>query len=201
LTQHFGTNSLKGFGVENIEEGKIAAGAILYYLGETQHNKLQHITRISRILEGEYVWMDRFTIRNLELYHSSAQNAVTLLDVIDKTISPMGGRMLKRWLALPLKNPQKIEQRHEAVDFLLKNQGIRQKIQFQIKKIGDLERLISKVATQKITPRETVQLKNSLEAVLPIKELTAECDDEALNLISEKLQSCELLREKINTCL
>jgi DNA mismatch repair protein MutS len=201
LNGHFQTKSLKGFGVENLEEACIASGAVLYYLGETQHHQLKHITSISRILEGEYVWMDKFTIRNLELYHSTAQNAVTLLDVIDKTISPMGGRMLKRWLALPLKNPQKINQRHEAVDFLLKNQGIRQKIQLQIKKIGDLERLISKVATQKITPRETVQLKNSLEAIVPIKEQTVECGNEALKLISEKLQSCELLREKISSCL
>lgn len=201
LTQHFGTNSLKGFGVENIEEGKIAAGAILYYLSETQHNKRQHITRISRILEGEYVWMDRFTIRNLELYQSTAQNAVTLLDVIDKTISPMGGRMLKRWLALPLNNAEKMAQRHEAVDFFLKNHGIQEKTQTQIKKIGDLERLISKVATQKINPREIVQLKNSLEAIVPIKAQTAECDNEALQLIAEKLQSCELLRQKINECI
>lgn len=201
LNEHFQTNSLKGFGVENLEAACIASGAVLHYLGETRHDKLKHITSISRILEGEYVWMDKFTIRNLELYHSTAQNAVTLLDVIDKTISPMGGRMLKRWLALPLKNPQKIKQRNEAVDFLLKNQGIRQQIQVQIKKIGDLERLISKVATQKISPRETIQLKNSLEAIVPIKEKTAQCGNEALNLISEKLQSCELLREKIAASL
>ena len=201
LNGHFKTKSLKGFGVEEFEEGKIAAGAILYYLSETQHHKLPHITRLSRIAEDEYVWMDRFTIRNLELYHSTAQNAVTLLDVIDKTISPMGGRMLKRWLALPLKNIEKIEQRHEAVEFLLKNHPLQQKIQAQIKKIGDLERLISKVATQKISPRETVQLKNSLEAIVPIKAQTSEIDNEALKLISEKLQSCDLLREKIKTCI
>lgn len=201
LNRHFKTSSLKGFGVENLEEGKIASGAVLYYLNETQHHKLQHITRISRISQEEYVWMDRFTIRNLELYRSTAQNAVTLLDVIDKTISPMGGRMLKRWLALPLKNSEKIEQRHEAVGFFQKNNATQQKIQGQIKKIGDLERLISKVATQKISPRETVQLKNSLEAIVPIKSQTAECDNEALKLISEKLQSCELLRTKIKECL
>ncbi|HET8809639.1 MAG TPA: DNA mismatch repair protein MutS [Flavobacteriaceae bacterium] len=201
LNRHFKTSSLKGFGVENLEEGKIASGAVLYYLNETQHHKLQHITRISRISQEEYVWMDRFTVRNLELYRSTAQNAVTLLDVIDKTISPMGGRMLKRWLALPLKNSEKIEQRHEAVGFFLKSTAIQQKIQGQIKKIGDLERLISKVATQKISPRETVQLKNSMEAIVPIKTQTSKCDNEALKLISEKLQSCELLRTKIKECL
>ncbi|HET8837724.1 MAG TPA: DNA mismatch repair protein MutS [Flavobacteriaceae bacterium] len=201
LNDHFGTKSLKGFGVESFEEGKIAAGAILYYLSETQHNRLQHITGIARILEGDHVWMDRFTIRNLELYRSNAQNAVTLLDVIDKTISPMGARMLKRWLALPLKNQDRIAQRHEAVGFFLKNHSIQQKIQAQIKKIGDLERLVSKVATQKISPRETIQLKNSLEAVIPIKTQTAQCDNEALRVISEKLQACDLLREKIKACL
>ncbi len=201
LNTHFETKSLKGFGVENFVEGKIAAGAILYYLNETQHHKLQHITGISRILEGDHVWMDRFTIRNLELYRSHAQNAVTLLDVIDKTISPMGARMLKRWLALPLKNLEKISQRHEAVGFFLKNHGVQQKIQAQIKKIGDLERLVSKIATQKISPRESIQLKNSLEAIVPIKSQTSQCDNEALRLISEKLQSCDLLREKIKACL
>lgn len=201
LNSHFGTKSLKGFGVESFEEGKIAAGAILYYLSETQHNRLQHITGIARILEGDHVWMDRFTIRNLELYRSNAQNAVTLLDVIDKTISPMGARMLKRWLALPLKNHDRIAQRHEAVGFFLKNHSVQQKIQAYIKKIGDLERLVSKVATQKISPRETIQLKNSLEAIVPIKTQTAQCDNEAIRIISEKLQACDLLREKIKNCL
>ena len=119
LTNHFKTSSLKGFGVEHLQEGIIASGAILYYLSETQHNKLSHITAINRIAEDEYVWMDRFTVRNLELYGSQSVNAVTLLDVIDKTISPMGGRLLKRWLALPLKNVEKIKQRHQVVSYLL----------------------------------------------------------------------------------
>lgn len=117
LTNHFQTNSLKGFGIEELADGIIASGAILYYLSETQHNKIQHITNISRIAEDAYVWMDRFTIRNLELYHSYNPNAVTLLDVIDKTLSPMGGRLLKRWLALPLKDLNKIRSRHEVVSF------------------------------------------------------------------------------------
>lgn len=201
LNSHFGTKSLKGFGVEQLEEGIIASGAVLHYLGETQHHKLQHITSVSRIAEEEYVWMDRFTIRNLELYHSSAVNAVTLLDIIDKTISPMGGRLLKRWLALPLKNPERIRKRHEVVEFLIKNPSVLQQIQQQIKQINDLERLISKVATGKVCPREVVQLKNSLEAVIPIKTLALECEDEALKVMGDNLQGCELLRSKIKECV
>ena len=160
LNSHFKTKSLKGFGIEDLEEGIIAAGAILYYLGETQHHRLQHISAINRIAEDEYVWMDRFTIRNLELHHSFAQNAVTLLDVLDNTISPMGGRLLKRWLALPLKNVGKIRQRHQVVEFLCNNPTTLQEIRQHIKEISDLERLISKVATGKANPREIVQLKN-----------------------------------------
>lgn len=201
LNNHFQTNSLKGFGIEHLENGIIASGAILYYLSETQHNKLQHITSIARIAEEEYVWMDRFTIRNLELYQANSQHAVTLLDVIDKTISPMGGRMLKRWLALPLKNTEKIAQRHQVVNHFMKNHAFQQGVQQQIKKIGDLERLISKVATQKINPREVVQLKNSLNAIVPIKELIAETDNEALKVLGENLHACDLLRNKIEECL
>ncbi|MCB0457503.1 MAG: DNA mismatch repair protein MutS, partial [Flavobacteriaceae bacterium] len=137
LNKHFETHSLKGFGIEHVPAGIIASGAILHYLGETQHNRLKHITRISRIAEEEYVWMDRFTIRNLELYHGNSANAVTLLDVIDKTISPMGGRLLKRWMALPLKNKDKITQRHEVVSYLLDHAGLLEKIQQHIKRIGD----------------------------------------------------------------
>ncbi|MFD1094989.1 DNA mismatch repair protein MutS [Salegentibacter chungangensis] len=197
LNGHFETKSLKGFGVEHLEEGVIASGAILHYLAETQHNKLQHISAINRIAEEEYVWMDRFTIRNLELYHSTAANAVTLLDVIDKTISPMGGRLLKRWLALPLKNAEKIKKRHAVVEFLINNPSVLQEIQQHIKKISDLERLISKVATAKVSPREVVQLKNSLEAVIPIKELALNCEDEAIKAIGGKLHSCEQVRGRI----
>ena len=201
LIKHFKTKTLKGFGIEDLYEGVIASGAILHYLGETQHNKLQHITSIARIAEDEYVWMDKFTIRNLELYHSNNNNAVTLLNVIDKTISPMGGRLLKRWLALPLKNVEKIKQRHEVVSFLSKEKTTLQKIQNHIKHIGDLERLISKVATAKVNPREVIQLKNSLEAIVPIKALASHCDNESLKIIGDTLQSCDVLREKIKETL
>ncbi|WBL24024.1 DNA mismatch repair protein MutS [Zunongwangia sp. HRR-M8] len=197
LNSHFKTASLKGFGVAHLEEGIIASGSILHYLAETQHNKLQHITAINRIAEEEYVWMDRFTIRNLELYHSTAANAVTLLDVIDKTISPMGGRLLKRWLALPLKNSEKIKKRHEVVGYLLEHPEVLYKIQEQVKEMSDLERLISKVATGKVSPREVIQLKNSLEAIIPVKETALGCENEALKVIGDNLHACELLRSKI----
>lgn len=201
LTHHFETKNLKGFGVERLPEGVIASGAILHYLAETQHKKLQHITSLSRIAEEEYVWMDRFTIRNLELYQGNAQQAVTLLDVIDKTLSAMGGRLLKRWLALPLKNKEKIEARHAVVKYFMKNPQQRTEIQEHINKIGDLERLISKVATQKISPREVVQLKKSLDAIIPIKGLSASSEEEALQVISENLHACDLLRKKIEESL
>jgi DNA mismatch repair protein MutS len=201
LTKHFQTNSLKGFGVEELNEGLIASGAILYYLSETQHNKIQHITSIQRIAEDAYVWMDKFTIRNLELYHSYNPNAVTLLDVIDKTLSPMGARLLKRWLALPLKDISKIRSRHEVIISFKTNPEVLQQIQFQIKQISDLERLISKVATGKISPREVNFLKDSLDAIIPIKTLALSSDNEALRVIGDSLHACELLREKIKTTL
>ncbi len=171
LIKHFNTKTLKGFGIEDLHEGIIASGVILHYLSETRHNKLEHIATISRIAADDYVWMDKFTIRNLELYHSTNANAVTLINVIDKTISAMGGRTLKRWLALPLKHADKIKQRHDVVQYLLDNETELQKIQSQIKHIGDIERLISKIATTKVSPREVIQLKNSLEAIIPIKSL------------------------------
>ncbi|MFB9056182.1 DNA mismatch repair protein MutS [Mariniflexile ostreae] len=201
LIKHFNTKTLKGFGVEELHEGVIASGSILHYLGETQHHKLQHITSISRIAEDDYVWMDKFTIRNLELYNSTNNNAVTLLNVIDKTISPMGGRLLKRWLALPLKNIEKIKQRHEVVSFLTKEGSVLQNIQNHIKHIGDLERLISKVATGKVNPREVIQLKNSLEAIVPIKAVASQCSNESLKIIGDNLQHCEVLRTKIKDTL
>jgi DNA mismatch repair protein MutS len=201
LIKHFNTKTLKGFGIEDLYEGIIASGSILHYLDETQHNKLQHITSISRIAEDEYVWMDKFTIRNLELYNSTNNNAVTLLNIIDKTISPMGGRMLKRWLALPLKRVDKIKQRHEVVSFFTKESATHQKIQNHIKHIGDLERLISKVATAKVNPREVIQLKNSLEAIVPIKALASNCTNESLKIIGDTLQGCDVLREKIKQML
>ncbi len=201
LIKHFNTKTLKGFGIEDLYEGIIASGSILHYLGETQHNKLQHITSISRIAEDTYVWMDKFTIRNLELYNSTNNNAVTLLNIIDRTISPMGGRLLKRWLALPLKNLDKIKQRHEVVHYLSNENGTLQKIQNHIKHIGDLERLISKVATAKVNPREVIQLKNSLEAIVPIKALATNCDNESLKIIGDTLQGCDVLRAKIKEML
>jgi len=201
LTKHFQTNSLKGFGIEELQEGIVASGAILYYLSETQHNRIQHITSIQRIAEDAYVWMDRFTIRNLELYHSTNPNAVTLLDVIDHTLSPMGGRLLKRWLALPLKDAVKIQSRHEVVSFLKENPEVLQKIQYQIKQISDLERLISKVAAGKISPREVNYLCQSLDAIIPIKELALQSSNESLKAIGDSLHSCDLLREKIKSTL
>ncbi len=201
LTKHFQTVSLKGFGIEELKEGIIASGAILYYLSETQHNKVQHITSIQRIAEDAYVWMDRFTIRNLELYHSYNPNAVTLLDVIDRTLSPMGGRLLKRWLALPLKDTAKIQSRHQVVAYLKGNQEILKSIQSQIKQISDLERLISKIAAGKVSPREVVYLKESLDAILPIKALALQSPQEAVKVIGDNLHSCDLLREKIKNTL
>ena len=201
VNKHFGTKTLKGFGVDHLQEGVIAAGVILHYLNETQHHKLQHITAIQRIAEDQYIWMDRFTIRNLELYHANASNAVTLLDIIDKTISPMGGRTLKRWLALPLKNISAITKRHEVVQFFLDNVTLHQKIRHQIKQIGDVERLISKIATGKVTPREVIQLKNSLEAIVPIKSQASNSNNDALKVIGDTLNNCELLRNKIKQTL
>lgn len=201
LQNHFQTNSLKGYGIEDLLYGIVASGAILYYLSETQHNRIQHITNIQRIAEDQYVWMDRFTIRNLELYASTSQNAVTLIDVIDRTLSPMGSRLLKRWLALPLKDVHKIRQRHEVVSYLKENQEVLHKIQHQIKQISDLERLISKVATGKISPREVIYLKESLDAIIPIKNIALDSKQEAVKIIGDSLHACDLLREKIKTTL
>jgi len=201
LTNHFQSNSLKGFGVDELPEGLIASGAILYYLSETQHNKIQHITSIHRIAEDAYVWMDRFTIRNLELYHSTNPNAVTLLDVIDRTLSPMGSRLLKRWLALPLKDADRVKERHNVVAYFKENQEELQKVQYQIKQISDLERLISKVATGKVSPRELIYLCNSLDAIIPIKTIAQESSNPSVKNIGEKLHSCDVLREKIKANL
>jgi len=201
LTNHFKTNTLQGFGVDHLQHGVIASGAILHYLQETQHKQLQHINTLKRIAEEEYIWMDRFTIRNLELYQSSNLNAVTLLQIIDKTISPMGGRLLKRWLALPLKNKEKIQQRHQVVAYLKEEETQLQKTQHWIKQMGDLERLISKVATGKINPREVVQLKNSLEAVVPIKQIASDSSNTSLKELGTKLNACKDLRSKIKELL
>ena len=201
LLKHFNTKSLKGFGIQDLYEGIVASGSVLHYLNETQHHRLSHIASINRIEEDEYVWMDKFTIRNLELYSSPNNNAITLLNIIDKTSSPMGGRLLKRWLALPLKNVEKIKNRHEVVQFLLNNNSVLQKTQNQIKRVGDIERLISKVATGKINPREVIHLKNSLEAIVPIKSLAVNSENESLKIIGDNLQECSLLRDKIKETL
>ncbi|MCL6274955.1 DNA mismatch repair protein MutS [Muricauda sp. 2012CJ35-5] len=201
LNGHFKTKSLQGFGIDHLTQGIIASGAVLHYLSETQHKQLQHINKIQRIAEEEYVWMDRFTIRNLELYHSTNLNAVTLLDIIDKTLSPMGGRLLKRWLALPLKNLEKIQLRHQVVSHLKADDTLLEKIQHWIKPMGDLERLISKLATGKINPKEVIQLKNSLEALVPIKQLAQESPNTSLQQIGLELDACESLRTKIKTIL
>jgi len=197
LKEHFKVNSLKGYGIDDLQEGIISSGAILYYLSETQHNKLAHIAAIQRIQEDRYVWMDRFTIRNLELYASTEANAVTLLKVIDQTISPMGGRLLRRWLALPLKDIDQIQKRQEVVKYLMDTPDFFEMVNYQIKQISDIERLVSKVATGKIHPREVVNLKNSLHAIIPIKEAAEKSSNASLQQMGQQLQSCTELREKI----
>ena len=201
LHNHFGVNSLRGFGVQEIPEGIIAAGAVLYYLSETQHSNLKHIQNISRIAEDKYIWMDRFTVRNLELYHASSHNAVTLLDVIDKTISPMGGRLLKRWLALPLKDVKKIQHRHELVKHFIENNSFSETIKFQLHQISDIERLVSKVATGKISPRELVLLKNSLKAILPVKKEALTSKNTSVNKLGNEILDCAEVILKIDTAL
>ena len=201
LHNHFKTNSLKGFGVENYAEGIIASGCVLYYLSETQHKKAHHIQNISRIAEDLYVWMDKFTVRNLELYESTSENAVTLLDIIDKTISPMGGRLLKRWLALPLKDFDRIKARHQLVNFVIENDSFRELSTYQIKQISDLERLVSKVATGKVSPREIVLLKNSLKAIIPIKEAAEKSKEKGLQPLVSQFEDCSKVINKINETL
>ncbi len=201
LQNHFEVKSLKGFGIQEVKNGIIAAGAVLYYLSETQHNQLKHIQNISRIAEDNYVWMDRFTVRNLELYNPNSVNAVTLLDVIDKTISPMGGRLLKRWLALPLKNIDEIKNRHELVKFFIDSDEFSQTVTYQLKQISDLERLISKVATGKASPREIVLLKDSLKAILPIKNEAEKSKNKAVQNLGKQLHTCEDLITKISETL
>jgi DNA mismatch repair protein MutS len=201
ICSHFKTKNLKGFGIENLNDGVIAAGAIMHYLSETQHQKINHISSIKRIPKEDYVWMDRFTTRNLELFNSNNLNAVTLIDVIDKTISPMGGRLLKRWLALPLKDLKEINSRREVVEFFIQDLNSLNQIQHHIKLIGDIERLISKVATFKISPREVIQLKNSLEAIIPIKSLAEKSTNTSVKEIGVNLSNCDKLRDRIKETL
>ena len=201
LNTHFKVNSLKGFGVQELSEGVVAAGAVMYYLSETQHNKLEHIQNIQRIAEDRYVWMDRFTVRNLELYQSNSLNAVTLLDVIDQTISPMGGRLLKRWLALPLKDITTIQYRHQLVKYCIENDDFLEKIEYQLQQISDIERLISKVATGKVSPREVVLLKDSLKAITPIKEKALESKNKSVKELGSQFLDCSEIISKIDTVL
>jgi DNA mismatch repair protein MutS len=197
LLKHFGTKSLKGFGIEQYSSGIIAAGAALHYLDQTNHDKVKHITKLTRIEEDKHVWLDRFTIRNLELFSSYNSDAVTLIDVIDDTVSPMGSRLLKRWLALPLKEIVSIEERLDIVEFFYNDVSIAGDIRKLIKSVGDLERIISRAAIGRITPREVLQLKRSLDAIGEIKQICDGVKNEKLNKISEQLNPCNFLREKI----
>jgi DNA mismatch repair protein MutS len=197
LLTHFQTASLKGFGVEDLPLGIVAAGAVLFYLELTQHDKLKHITAISRIDEDRYVWLDRFTVRNLELFSSPHENARTLADVIDKTVSPMGARLLKRWISMPLKEVQQINARLSAVDYFLQHEALRDEIKSNIYEIGDLERIISRAAAGRILPREVVQLKQALLALKPIKQACKKTDDPTLRKIGEQLNGCESMVQRI----
>ena len=198
LTRHFETISLKGYGIQNMPFAIIASGAILHYLDLTQHNQVKHITGLSRIDEEHYVWLDRFTIRNLELFSPLHEGGKSLLQVIDKTITPMGSRLLKRWMALPLKDIGRINERFDAVEFFLKHPEIRENLEDHLRQIGDLERLVSKVAVGRINPREMVQVKNALNAILPVKRLCAAASNKILNRFAEQLNPCDLIRERLH---
>ncbi len=197
LLKHFNTASLKGFGVEDMENGNIAAGAALHYLAETHHDQIGHICKLSRIEEEKYVWLDKFTIRNLELLYSSNENAATLMDVIDQTISPMGSRMIRKWISLPLKIRKTIEERHAVVGYLISNPEITEILTQNIKAIGDLERLISKVAVGRVNPRELKQVMKGLYAVEKIKESCAISQSGPLKTIADQINPCQLIRDKI----
>ena len=194
LTKHFHTKSLKGFGVEDLPLGIIAAGAALHYIYETQNHKIQHITKISRIEEDLYVWLDKFTIRNLELIHSPNENAVTLLDVLDETQTPMGSRMLRKWILMPLKEKSLIDERLSVVEYLINNQEFTCQLTDIFKQMGDMERMVSKIATGKINPREALQLATSLRAAEQLKTLCEKSQSPILQDIAEKLNPC------VNVC-
>ena len=197
LIKHFDINSLKGFGVDDLKAAMIAAGGVLYYLAETQHHQVKHISHLHRIEEEHHVWMDRFTIRNLELFYSANEGAITLVDVLDHSITPMGSRMLKRWLAFPLKDREPIEERLSIVEKLIQDISLSGLLQTHIKEIGDLERLISKVATARINPREVVHLKRALNAIEPIKEACQNSMISALQSVTEQLNPCLIISNKI----
>ncbi len=197
LTRQFKTTSLKGFGVEDKEKGVIAAGAAIHYLYETHHDKLSHISQLSRIDEGKYVWLDKFTIRNLELIFPLNPDAKTLLDVIDRTLTPMGSRLMKRWITLPLKDKAEIESRLQVVEFLTDKAEIEASISEVLKKVGDLERLISKAVAYRVNPREMVQLRRALYAVAELKKICQATDNEAIRQIAEQLNPCETLTQRL----
>ena len=201
LHQHFQVQTLKGFGIDELHLGIQAAGACLHYLAETEHNKLQHISTIARIEHDKFVWIDRFTARNLELIQSTHEKGVPLIQVLDKTISPMGSRLLKRWIVLPLKEMHQINERLDAVEYMIKDNDVHQIITHHIKQIGDLERLISKVPMGKINPREVTQLKRALQALQPIKETCLASNNNGLKKIGEQIQLCQLIKEKIENTL
>lgn len=197
LTSHFSTNNLKGFGIASLELGIIAAGAILYYLEETEHKEVKHISSISRIAEEKYVWLDKFTIRNLELVYSNQDGGIPLINILDQTVTPMGSRMLKKWMVLPLKEKEPIEERLKVVEYIFNEPEIGDDMLSHLKQIGDLERLISKVAVGRINPREMNQLKKALKNTLPIKELLRSSNSNSLRKLSDQINPCEFLLEKI----
>lgn len=197
LLKHFDTHSLKGFGVDGSEVGLIAAGAILHYLKETEHPNLQHITSIHKLEQTDYLWMDRFTIRNLELVHKSHESSHTLFDVLDSTATPMGARMLRRWIVFPLKDIQKITERHNAVENLIVTTDLRNGLLHALKQCGDLERLVSKIPVKKISPRELLQLARSLKQIRLIKQLCDSAENAYLKRLSNTLNPCQYIEEKI----
>ena len=197
LLKHFGTKNLKGFGVDHLNNGVVAAGAILQYLEITQHTQINHITSLARIEEDKYVRMDRFTIRSLELISPMNEDGSSLLNVIDNTITPMGGRMLRRWMVFPLKDEKPINERLDVVDYLFREPDFRECINEQFHRIGDLERIISKVAVGRVSPREVVQLKNALMAIQPVKTACLYAKSDTLKRIGEQLNLCESLRDRI----
>ena len=197
LLKHFGTKNLKGFGVDHLNNGVVAAGAILQYLEITQHTHINHITSLARIEEDKYVRMDRFTIRSLELIAPMNEDGSSLLNVIDNTVTPMGGRMLRRWMVFPLKDEKPINERLDVVDYLFREPDFRECINEQFHRIGDLERIISKVAVGRVSPREVVQLKNALMAIQPVKTACLYAKSDTLKRIGEQLNLCESLRDRI----
>lgn len=197
LLKHFQTHSLKGFGIENMQSGIMAAGAILHYLKETEHPHLQHISSIQRLEQEDHVWMDRFTIRNLEILPEGFNAGNCLLKTLDNTITPMGARLLKRWIVLPLKDIQKINERLDAVEFLVKETELRKQILHQLKQCGDIERLVSKISMKKISPREMMQLSKSLHVADELKMILSNSSNEYLQRLADALNPCHLIAEKI----